>query len=103
MAYVTVVVQLFHVRGSLREHNAFGTPYKNIIANPQIFRSRAGDRKRLREKGSTSPSERSRLIRRTMNAHSFSLRNLQDLCALSGKSTRKVMVRMPITPVICWN
>lgn len=57
-------------------------------------------RKRIRLKGSSSASDRSRLMRRTTKAHSFSLRNRQDLCARSGKSTSRRRVKTPITPVI---
>ena len=74
--------------------------YKKIMANPQIFMSKAGLRKRLRLKGSSSASDRSRLMRRTMKELSLWVRNLQDLWALSGKSTRKIRVKIPMIPVI---
>lgn len=99
MAYVTAVMQLYGI--SIGEISLAWITHRKIIANPQIFKSKAGLKNRLKVNGSESPSERSRLIRRTIKAHSFSLRNLNDLCALSGKSTRKINARIPITPVIC--
>lgn len=98
MAYVTAVTQLDDISAESRRFRV--CTHRKIIANPQIFKSRAGFINRFRLNGSESPSERSRLIRRTMKAHSFSVKNLHDLCALSGKSTRKINARMPITPVI---
>jgi hypothetical protein len=74
--------------------------YKKIIAKPQILMSSAGFRNFFMEKASRFPSFRSSLMRRTMNWHSRSLRKRQDLCARSGKSTRKKKHRMPMKPVI---
>lgn len=74
---------------------------RKIMAKPQIFGSRAGLRNFLIENASKSPSLRSSLMRRITQAHSRSLRNRHDLCARSGKSTRKKKQRIPMTPVIC--
>lgn len=74
--------------------------YKKIIANPQIFMSRAGFKNFFMVNASASASPRSWLMRRTIHSHSAWFRNPQDLDARSGKSTKKTMQSSPTKPVI---
>ena len=92
MAYVTVVRQLREMISTQSNQGSLlglVDTYKNIKAKPQIFKSRAGRRNLPSVNASATASPRSLLTRRMTNAHSASLRNFHDLCAFSGKSTRK--------------
>lgn len=75
--------------------------YKNIMAKPQILRSRPEDAHFFKLNFSTAASSRSLLILRMIKAHSFSDRNFHAVrCARSGKSTRRKYPAVPSRHVI---
>jgi len=75
--------------------------HKKIRANPQISRSKAGRRNLPMVKGSATASPRSLLTLRRMKAHSDSVKNFHDRCALSGKSTSKTPPTMAMMQESC--